>query len=552
MRFRRTAQAVFLAIFLLILAGAGPIAGSDLFLRMDPVLIGVAALAGRALAWAFIPALIVFVSAVLFGRIFCGYICPMGTTIDATDTCISRPRSIDENSRPISPRLKYYILAFIAGAALTGVTFVFWAAPLSLITRFYAMVVYPVLLLIIDAALSLLYPLASLLDIRPLMFAEIPNPRYSAQIFVLMFFAAVFAASRFSPRFWCRYLCPSGAFLGMVSRKPLIRRHLESGCNQCGICADKCPMGAIDRDSPQITRHSECIVCRQCAQICPQNAIYFGTGPIENIPLRESVSPGRRQFLVSGLAGAATAAVTLTGLHVVAGDEAEKGVVRPARLIRPPGALPEFDFLAACVRCGQCMSACPTNTLQPVWFEAGFLGIFSPAVTPRRKYCDPECTACGRVCPTGAISRIRAQERAWVKIGTAVIYRQQCLAWEYEKSCMVCDEVCPYDAVEFEKRPDLAYPVPHVIEDKCSGCGHCEHACPVYNRAAIVVTPMNALRLSPGESFEYEAKSRGFDLRLEPKDKTAETRAGPYPGSEIPDAPPRESKGLPPGFDEGG
>ncbi len=533
-------------IFLLVLAMAGGIKASDLFLRMDPAMVGAAALAARTLSWIFIPALIVLLSAPVFGRIFCGYICPMGTTIDAADACFPTRAGPDQSRHPVSPQIKYYILAFVAGSAFLGVTFVFWASPLSLITRFYGLVVYPVVLLISDTAVSALYPLASRFDLRTLMFAEIPPPRYAAQTFVLMFFVAVFAAARLSPRFWCRYLCPSGALLGLAAKKPLIRRQVDTSCNQCGICAEKCPMGAIDTQMPEKTRHSECLACRKCAQICPQKAIVFGAGPAENQVKTDSILPGRRRFLLSGVAGAATASLSLTGLYVVAKDESEKGVVRQARLIRPPGAVPEPGFLAACVRCGQCMAACPTNTLQPIWFEAGLLGMFSPAVIARRKYCDPSCNVCGQVCPTGAITEIDPTERVWAKIGTAVIFRQQCLAWEYKKSCMVCDEVCPYDAVEFEKRPDLPHPVPHVIEDKCSGCGHCEHACPVYNQAAIVVTPMNSLRLKPGESFEYAAKSRGFNLQLKPEKQTTS-----YPGRNGPDTRTPDSKGLPPGFDEG-
>lgn len=547
MPFRRTSQVVCLAIFLLSLAGAGKLAASDIYLRMDPALTGIAALAGRVLSLSFLPALIILFSAVAFGRIFCGYICPMGTTIDGGDVCLAGPGSGYGKRFPAFPRLKYYILAFIAGAALTGVTFVFWAAPLSLITRFYGLIVYPVVLLVSDTAVSVLYPLASRLDIRTLMFSEIPTPKYATQIFVLVFFIAVFSAARLSPRFWCRYLCPSGALLALASRKPLIRRQVDSKCNQCGICALKCPMGAIEPESPQRTHHSECIACLECVRMCPQKAISFGFDSAKNSFIQDTVSSSRRQFLFSSLAGAGTAALGLTGLNAVRKDHASKGVVRPMRLIRPPGALPEPKFLALCVRCGQCMSACPTNTLQPVWFEAGFLGMFSPAVIPRRKYCDPTCISCGQACPTGAIFPIPKAERPMAKIGTAVIYRQQCLAWEYKKSCMVCDEVCPYDALKFEKRPGFPYPVPHVIEDKCSGCGYCEHSCPVYNRPAIFVTPMNEMRLLPADSFESEAKNRGFNLRLH-----SETGGTNYPGGSGPGVRPQESGGLPPGFDEGG
>ncbi len=540
--FRRWAQLICLFIFLVLLAAAARMKLPELFLAMDPALVGLTFLAARTFEWIFIAALFVLAVTPLFGRIFCGYICPMGTTIDLSDAKLAR-KSGSRAAHGVSPTLKIYLLAGFAGAALMGVGMVFWLAPLSLITRFYGMVVYPVVRLFSDRAVGLVRPAADWLDFRPLMFLEIEPHRFATQFFILGVFVMVFAAVRLSPRFWCRYVCPSGAMLSLLSKKPVFRRQVDEKCNQCGLCSRICPMGAIDPEGPETTRHGECIVCRQCEKKCPKQAISFARG--QDACRRAPVSAERRRVLLAALAGAGTAAVGMTGLTAVADENAE-GNVRAARLIRPPGALPEPGFLDRCVRCGECMSACPTNTLQPVWFTAGFLGMFSPAVTPRRKYCDPRCTVCGSVCPTGAINPLGALERVWARTGTAVIARQKCLAWEHKKGCMVCDEVCPYDAVEFEKRPELPYPVPHVNEDRCAGCGYCEHFCPVIHEAAIVVTPMNALRLDKGESYEAEGALRGYQLRLRPKETPGTGGEFETPGDVK-----NPEDGLPPGFDEG-
>lgn len=572
--FRRAAQLGSLILFFCFLAAAGKFPGTDLFLRMDPALVAITAIAGRVIQWAFLPALLVLFSAPLFGRVFCGYICPMGTTIDLSDRLSrilmlsprgksgSRDSGIRRNDGRgrllpvktpnggvcqlvtlkrispapwLSPNLKIHILVILAGAALAGVSLVYWASPVALVTRFYGLVVYPVVLLASDHLLTAVQPIADRFDIRSLMFLDIEARRYAANFFVLFLFAAIFAAARISPRFWCRYLCPAGAILSLVSKRPLVRRQVSAACNGCSKCARNCPMGAIDMVNPATARHADCIACLTCEQSCPQEAIRFSTEHRGNEQL--PASPDRRRLLFSGMSGAVFAAAGLTGLTAPEGDE---GAVRHSRLIRPPGALPEPEFLNACVRCGQCMAGCPTNTLQPVWFAAGPLGMFSPAVTPRQNFCDPRCTACGNACPTGAIRPLDPKERIWARIGTAVIDQNRCLAWEYKKSCMVCDEVCPFDAVAFEKRPELPFPVPRVDENRCAGCGYCERFCPVRNEAAIVVTPMNALRLID-RSFRETAESRGYRLRLGSKTSTYPDSGGysPSPG------------GTAPGFDEG-
>jgi ferredoxin len=183
------------------------------------------------------------------------------------------------------------------------------------------------------------------------------------------------------------------------------------------------------------------------------------------------------------------------------------------------------------------MAACPTNTLQPLWFEAGFMGLFSPALTPRRGYCIPDCRQCSLVCPTGAITYLTPKERLWAKTGTAVIYKEKCLAWEHKKGCLVCDEVCLFKAVEFRFEAGNPVPVPAVHEERCTGCGYCEHYCPVQNQSAIVVSPMGAIRLARGSYLET-AKRQGLNFSLR------QARSFEYPPAPKGDTPARA-----PGFD---
>jgi ferredoxin len=134
---------------------------------------------------------------------------------------------------------------------------------------------------------------------------------------------------------------------------------------------------------------------------------------------------------------------------------------------------------------------------------------------------------------------VSQEDRIWAKTGTAVISRQECLAWEHQKSCMVCDEVCPYKAVDFRLEKGISVPVPRVNERKCAGCGYCEYYCPVQNRAAISVSPMGALRLENG-NFLVRGREEGLDLSLKEKGTKSDparedTYTGPAPGFDLND-----------------
>ncbi|MFH1488482.1 MAG: 4Fe-4S binding protein [Pseudomonadota bacterium] len=540
MTFQRTIQISSLALFLfLIFSAAFSVVDAlplDFFLRLDPSLVLITVLSSRNYLLAFLPTAILLLLSPLFGRLFCGYICPMGTTLDGADWVFKAHRKNGNQSGRLRS-LKYLLVLFLIGASIFGVSFVFLASPLSLITRFYGLMIHPLLAFLLDGSLRIIRPLSEWMDVNTFLLAQIKTPRFATQFFLLAFFISLFALARLSPRFWCRNLCPSGALLALLSRKSVIRRQVSDECTSCGLCVNVCPMNAVDSEEPGRTRHEECLMCQSCSRICPVNAISFSCRPRTGPGDPSRISASRRQFIAAGLCGAATAAVTLTGLQTSYGKEGP-GRVAPAGLLRPPGSLPEFSFLSRCVRCGECMTACPTNTLQPIWFKAGIQGLFSPAITPRRGVCNPECRNCGTVCPTGAISKLTKKERVWAKTGTAVIFRQKCLAWEHRKSCMVCDEVCPFKAVEFIKEPGNPVPVPQVVEEKCAGCGSCEYYCPVQNEAAIVVTPMGALRLAKGSHSE-QGRRQGLRLSLKPA-----ADRGPAPKEAAPQT------GTAPGFTE--
>lgn len=568
---QRSIQTCSLALFLALLwfaafpldTGLAAWLPVDLFLRLDPLVFVGTALAARSVPDRLWIALPLLVSVFFVGRIFCGYLCPMGATIDLADRLVRGKADKGEGAVEANERLagwrqaKYHILLWVAGSGLVGVAALYWFAPMPLVTRLYGLVAHPTLAALAGKAMPLVRPLAGELGWRSLYFLQIPQPRFATQLLIVGMFIVIFGLARWSPRFWCRYLCPSGALFALFGQLPAVRRSVSDACIQCGRCQRSCPMDAISED-PLVTRHAECVACETCVRICPTKAVRFESGTPALWTARSSEGEkhraGRRGFLFAAFAGVWSGALALSGLRSphastqVGGQATSEtaGMVLPTYLIRPPGALPENDFLARCLRCGECMKACPTNTLQPILLESGFSAAFSPTVLPLRGPCEPLCNVCGQVCPSGALRPISVEDKTHVKIGTARVLRHKCLAWEQKKQCLVCDETCPYGAIELRRVPDNPVAVPFVLLERCAGCGFCEHHCPVANQRAIVIEPAGALRLSRG-SYQAAGKAQGLSIELRKK-KPGHGDASPagYSATQAP-AP---SGGLPPGFSE--
>jgi formate hydrogenlyase subunit 6/NADH:ubiquinone oxidoreductase subunit I len=134
---------------------------------------------------------------------------------------------------------------------------------------------------------------------------------------------------------------------------------------------------------------------------------------------------------------------------------------------------------------------------------------------PRLAPCDQNCYVCGKVCPTQAIRSLSLEEKTHAKVGTAVLKKELCLVWAQNKICLICDEICPYNAIVF--RPVEGYRRPFVIASKCNGCGFCEQRCPVKGESAIVVVPDGEIRLKEG-SYVKEAKKLQLEFKPDPGD----------------------------------
>ncbi|HPM79998.1 MAG TPA: 4Fe-4S binding protein [Candidatus Anammoximicrobium sp.] len=476
----------------------------ELFLLIDPLVGLSTALAGRfvngaTLWWA----AAILAVCLLVPRGFCGYLCPLGTLIDAFDWLVGRrlrwPHVRDGGTAGWWVHLRYYLLAAVLISSLFGVLLSGFVAAIPVLTR------------------GLMFTAARL------QLAIMKGPSQLAPVgwtFYLSIglFLAVFLLSLFGRRFWCRYVCPSGALFSVGNLLRIGQRKVENTCIDCHRCVEICPFDAIRED--HTTRTANCTFCQTCGGVCPPGAIQFvtrfqrdGFRP-EDGP---AVSPrplSRRAFVATAAAAAGTAALVQFRSPAPGGN--------PVRPLRPPGSVPEDLFLDLCIRCAQCFKVCPGPVLHPAGLEYGWESLWTPVANLDHAGCHQDCNFCTLVCPTGAIQPLEIAAKRRFHMGLARVDTETCLPFRQtdRRECDACYVECRqagYDAIEMreiEIQLDPPPPegmfselellemsrirAPFVKAAACVGCGICQYRCHALYVAQRQILDQSAIRVFAG------------------------------------------------------
>lgn len=519
---RRISQGIFLLLFLFLFIQTESKGRDELgfpvkiFLDFDPLILITTLFSAHSVEKMFFLSIITIVVTLILGRVFCGWVCPLGTLNNIVGSM--RKWHADISVRNWH-RTKYYILIFLLVSSIFTLQLAGIMDPISLLIRSLSISIYPLFNYGTRAFFDTIYELnikgvvnvsEFVYDVLKKGVLSFRQSYYNQGTLIGLLFLFILGMNLVEKRFWCRYLCPLGALLGVLSRFSVLKRSVSEGCNECGACAGVC-QGNASPDAGENWKDAECYYCWNCDDVCPQNAVSFG---FLGKKKAASLDLGRRRIIVSALTG-------IAAVPLIRQTPFSKSGYSNPKLIRPPGSLEEKEFLKRCVKCGECMKVCITNGLQPTLLEAGLEGIWSPLLIPRIGYCEFRCTLCGQVCPTGAIKKLPLEEKVKVKIGLAMIDKGRCLPHAHATPCIVCEEVCPtpkkaiwFDKAVVKTRDDkeVAVQQPRVDLELCIGCGICETKCPVIDQPAIYVTSIGESRSKKNQLLLSRLNQKNTDI----------------------------------------
>ena len=435
---------------------------------------------------------VLLVLTLLFGRVYCSVICPLGVMQDIISWIHGKTKKKNRFRFSYSPAinwLRYGVLALFIVALVAGLhSLVALVAPYSAYGRI---------------ASNLLAPVYQLGNNFFAWIAERAGSYafYSTEVWIRSGATFAVAAATFAVvavlawkhgRTWCNTICPVGSVLGLFSRFSVFAPVIDTEkCRNCGLCGKQCKSSCINMKEHEID-YSRCVACMDCIETCKEGAIHYACRYGKKgspSPAQGNVDKSKRAFLVSSAIATTAVAAKAQEMKVDGGLAEIERATKPERQTRivPAGSLSLKNFADHCTACQLCVSVCPNQVLRP---STSLMTLMQPEMSYERGYCRPECTKCSDVCPAGAIRPISVEEKSSTQIGHAVVCLDNCVVNTDEVSCGNCARHCPAGAISMvRKNPDdpKSLRIPVVNEERCIGCGACENLCPARPFTAIHV-----------------------------------------------------------------
>ncbi|MDR1499706.1 MAG: 4Fe-4S binding protein [Tannerellaceae bacterium] len=467
-----------------------------------------------------------FMLALLFGRLYCSVICPLGVFQDIVNRIFSIGKKKNKGARRFSFHrplnlFRYILLGIVALTAALGITtLLVWLDPYSNFGRMATSLFRPAVMWGNNMAASLLMRFENYslyhVTVHTVTVAGIVSGGVALVTLVVM--------TVWRGRLFCNTLCPTGALLSLFSRYSFFRISFdETVCNKCGNCERACKAEAIDSKSMTVDV-SRCVTCFNCTSACNKKSLMYRFRPPfvkHTAPaVEETVSPGsRRTFIATGASLAATLPVVSAVARYAAEGSSEPVTgldnidYKNLKPVTPPGSTSLERFKDMCTGCHLCVVRCPTQVLRPAGLQYGLSYMLRPHCSFESSYCNYECTVCGEVCPVHAIGRLSKEEKRTVQVGVATFNINRCIVNTEGTDCGACSEHCPTQAVHMIPY-EGTLTIPQVEADLCIGCGGCESICPVRPYRAIVVVANNSHQeVEPPkeeEVKEFEIDGFGF------------------------------------------
>ncbi len=426
--------------------------------------------------------IIVIILTLLFGRVYCSSICPLGILQDVITYIRNKIKPIQFLYSKSLTKTRYAFLFLSVISFLLGSVFALnLLDPYSNFGRILNNIVRPIAIAINNSVVFILESF-NIYTLTPIEFKGIV-------LFPLFFSIAIFSLiiwlSFKYGRLYCNSICPVGTLLGLLAKISFFKIGIiEDNCIKCGDCEIACKSSCIDSEK-EVVDFSRCVGCFNCLDVCPTIGISYL--PRYNYTNSEKVNSDKRYFIKS-------IAVLMLGSerlinaqqNIVKYKDSTKPVLRKFPTT-PPGSISIANFTDNCTACHLCVASCPSQVLQPSFLEYGILGIMQPRMDFKTSYCDFDCVACTTVCPSGAILPQDVESKHIIQLGKTRFVKENCVVYSEKTDCGACAEHCPTKAVKMELDPEVNMKAPSITEDICIGCGACEFACPTKPYKAIYI-----------------------------------------------------------------